>query len=95
MQLNPYLLYRHGIQNPKSRFWVILLTLLYIILPLDLIPELIIPFVGLLDDGILLSILVTELTRLYLGSRQNPTKATDPNTGNFNDDAIPVNAKTK
>jgi uncharacterized membrane protein YkvA (DUF1232 family) len=57
--------YRNLIRNPKYRWWVILGTLLYFISPIDIAPDFI-PFVGELDDTLLLTLLVSEVSGLVI-----------------------------
>lgn len=55
-----YSLYRKLVVNPKYRWWVIGATLAYVLSPIDIAPD-ILPFVGEIDDAIVVSLLVTEL----------------------------------
>lgn len=57
--------YRGAIRHPKWRWAVILGTAVYLLSPLDISPDLI-PIVGWLDDGILATLLVTELSALAM-----------------------------
>ncbi|BAT53251.1 hypothetical protein NOS3756_22100 [Nostoc sp. NIES-3756] len=57
--------YRNLLRNPKYRIWVILATLVYIVSPIDIAPDFI-PFVGQIDDFLVLSILVSEVSGLVL-----------------------------
>ena len=57
--------YRSTIRNPKYRWWVILGTLVYLISPFDISPDFI-PIVGQLDDFVLVSLLVTEVSQLVM-----------------------------
>lgn len=57
--------YRGLFRNPKYRWWVIVGTLAYILSPIDIAPDFI-PFVGEIDDFLVLSILVTEVSGLVL-----------------------------
>jgi uncharacterized membrane protein YkvA (DUF1232 family) len=41
-------------------------TALYLVSPVDLLPELFLPLVGALDDGLLITLLVTELSALTM-----------------------------
>lgn len=59
--------YRNLIRNPKYRWWVILGTLVYFISPIDIIPD-IFPIVGEIDDVLLMTLLVTEVSGLVLDS---------------------------
>lgn len=60
-----YSLYRGIIRNPKSRGWVILGTLVYLLSPLDISPD-IIPIIGQIDDVVLLTILFSELYQMLV-----------------------------
>jgi uncharacterized membrane protein YkvA (DUF1232 family) len=77
--------YHNAIQNPKYRWWIILGTLVYILSPFDLSPDLF-PVVGEIDDLILVTLMVTEVSQLILdrfkASRANTTASTAGTTGN-------------
>ena len=53
------------IRNSKYRWFVILGSLLYLVSPLDISPD-IFPIVGWIDDGLLATIVVTELTQMAI-----------------------------
>lgn len=57
--------YRNTIRNPKYRWWIILGTLVYFFSPIDILPD-VFPIVGWLDDGILVTLLATELSQLMI-----------------------------
>ena len=57
--------YRTTLRNPKYRWWIILGTLVYLISPFDISPDFI-PIVGQLDDFVLVSLLVTEVSQLVM-----------------------------
>ncbi|EDX84165.1 conserved hypothetical protein [Synechococcus sp. PCC 7335] len=57
--------YRGALRHPKWRWAIILGTAFYLISPIDISPDLI-PIVGWLDDGILATLLVTELSSLAM-----------------------------
>jgi len=61
-------------KGKKSFFqenWLLILVLLYIILPVDLIPD-VTPIVGTLDDGALLLLnIIIEYRKWRLGSRED------------------------
>lgn len=87
-----YSWYRNTVRNPKYRWWMILGTLLYIFSPFDIVPDLI-PFFGPIDDVLILSILVSEISQLVLDkakSRKDGTVASD--TGNSTEKTVDVNA---
>ena len=52
--------YRSLLQNPKYRWWVVGASLVYLVSPIDLAPDFI-PFVGLIDDTLIISLLVSEV----------------------------------
>jgi uncharacterized membrane protein YkvA (DUF1232 family) len=76
--------YRQTIRNPKYRWWIILGTLVYLLSPFDISPDFI-PIVGEIDDIMLATLLVTELSQLVLEkfkSSKNPvTNAQTTATG--------------
>ncbi len=55
--------YRSSLKNPKYRWLVVLGTLTYLVSPLDISPD-VFPIVGWVDDGILITLLVTELMQI-------------------------------
>lgn len=57
--------YRNTIRNPKYRWWLIGGSLLYLLSPLDISPDFL-PIVGWIDDGVIATLLVTELSQLML-----------------------------
>ncbi len=68
MNISPtsiYNWYRNSIRNPKYRWWIILGTLVYLISPIDISPDFI-PIAGALDDFVLVSLLVTEVSQLIM-----------------------------
>jgi|LakMenE01Jun11ns_1017448.scaffolds.fasta_scaffold9443814_2 uncharacterized membrane protein YkvA (DUF1232 family) len=68
--MNPIALYQKVLNNPKTRYWVVGLTLIYFFSPIDIIPDFFFPF-GYIDDGVLLSMMFGELTKIYLDNRKN------------------------
>jgi uncharacterized membrane protein YkvA (DUF1232 family) len=53
--------YRDVIRNPKYRWWIIAGSLIYLISPIDISPDFI-PIVGWIDDGLIATLLVAELS---------------------------------
>ncbi len=53
------------IRNSKYRWLVILGSLVYLVSPLDISPD-IFPVIGWIDDGLLATIVVTELSQMAL-----------------------------
>lgn len=60
-----YSWYRGALRHPKYRWLIILGTATYLISPLDISPD-VFPIIGWLDDGILATLLVTELSSLAM-----------------------------
>ncbi len=58
-----YSWYRKLVANPKYRWWMIGGTLIYVLSPIDIAPDFI-PFIGQIDDTIMITILATELTQV-------------------------------
>ncbi|WP_066379384.1 MULTISPECIES: YkvA family protein [unclassified Anabaena] len=84
--------YRNVLRNPKYRWWVILGSILYMLSPIDIAPDFI-PIVGQLDDVLLLSILVTEVSGLVMEgwkARKGETNTSTDSTST--DDTIDVDA---
>ncbi|MFK8182613.1 MAG: YkvA family protein [Phormidesmis sp.] len=72
-------LYRKALQHTKYRWLVIFGTLLYLVSPLDISPD-VFPILGWIDDGVVVSLLVTEISQLMVqrlkDQRQTTTSAT-------------------
>ncbi len=60
-----YTWYRNTLRNPKYRWWVIIGTVAYLISPLDISPDFI-PIIGQIDDVLLLTLFVTEVSGLVI-----------------------------
>jgi len=61
--------YSNSISHPKYRWVIILGTAAYLLSPIDISPDFI-PLVGWIDDGVVVGLLVTELSRLALDFRR-------------------------
>lgn len=57
--------YRQLIANPKYRWWIIAGTLMYVISPFDVLPDFI-PFIGEIDDAVLVTLVATEVSQFLL-----------------------------
>jgi uncharacterized membrane protein YkvA (DUF1232 family) len=57
--------YRDVIRNPKYRWWIIVGSLAYIISPIDIAPDFI-PIIGQVDDVLILTLLVSEVSQLLI-----------------------------
>lgn len=60
-----YTWYRNTLRHTKYRWLVIAGTLLYLFSPLDISPDFI-PVVGWLDDGLIVTLLVTEMSQVLM-----------------------------
>lgn len=84
-----YSWYRNAIRNPKYRWWVILGTLTYLVIPFDIVPDFF-PIVGEIDDLVVVTLLLTEvyqMTMEHLKSRQK-----SPATASQESETVDVNA---
>ncbi|BCX12929.1 MAG: hypothetical protein KatS3mg067_1867 [Thermosynechococcus sp.] len=66
--------YRNLLRHPKYRWLIIAASLIYLLSPLDISPDLV-PIVGQLDDVTVVVILASELTQLLverIKSRRSP-----------------------
>jgi uncharacterized membrane protein YkvA (DUF1232 family) len=73
--------YRNVLRNPKYRWWIIAGSLIYLISPIDISPDFI-PVIGWIDDGLIATLLVAELsdlvlTRLKARTEQKETSVAD------------------
>ncbi|MBE9028168.1 DUF1232 domain-containing protein [filamentous cyanobacterium LEGE 11480] len=82
--------YRNLIQNPKYRWWVIGGTLLYVLSPIDIAPDFI-PFIGQIDDAVVITLLATELAGV-LRDRAAAVKAKKVDKTVETDDMVDVSA---
>ncbi|MEN9217235.1 MAG: DUF1232 domain-containing protein [Gloeomargarita sp. HHBFW_bins_162] len=73
-----YRWYRDTLRYSPYRWLLVLGSLLYLISPLDISPD-VLPFLGWIDDGILMAILVGELTNLF--HREPPQNTPRPQEG--------------
>jgi uncharacterized membrane protein YkvA (DUF1232 family) len=64
-----YNLYRNLLRDSRYRWVVVLGSLLYLVSPLDLVSD-VLPVIGWIDDGLIATILVTEVSQFLLDQRQ-------------------------
>lgn len=94
MKISPQALYRwygNTLRNPKYRWWIILGTLVYLLSPLDISPDLI-PIVGQVDDFLILSLLLTEVSQIVLNSTQKKSPPNSPQSEAENVKTVDVDA---
>lgn len=76
-----YTWYRNTIRNPKYRWWMILGSILYLVSPIDIAPDFI-PVLGQLDDVVLLTLLVSEVSQVLIeGVKARQGEKVASNTG--------------
>lgn len=89
--------YRSTIRNPKYRWWLILGSLVYLFSPLDISPDFL-PIIGWIDDGVILTLLVTEVSQLLSerlkSADKNTTASTVSGTTTTNSEPVDVKAVT-
>jgi uncharacterized membrane protein YkvA (DUF1232 family) len=61
--------YRRTLRHPQYRWLIVGGTLLYLLSPIDISPDLI-PILGWIDDGVIVTLLVTELSQIMLENFQ-------------------------
>lgn len=72
-----YEFYRNTIRNPKYRWWIILGTLVYLLSPIDISPD-VFPIVGEIDDLLLVTLMMSEVSQiLWEKVRKNPQATTE------------------
>lgn len=68
--------YRKTLRESKYRWLIIVGTLLYLISPIDLLPD-VIPIIGQIDDVLILTLLVSEVSQILV-DRIKVAKAKKP-----------------
>jgi uncharacterized membrane protein YkvA (DUF1232 family) len=71
--------YRSLLQNPKYRWWVVAASVVYLVSPVDLIPDFI-PFAGLIDDTLIISALVAEVAQVAKTKLESQNTRSNVNT---------------
>ncbi len=87
--------YRSAIRHPKYRWWVMLGTAIYLVSPIDVIPD-IFPIVGQIDDVMLAGLLFTELSQMAIAKLQNRQEKNSVATDNVGSETnvVDVDAET-
>ncbi len=87
--------YRSAIRHPKYRWWVMLGTAIYLVSPIDVIPD-IFPIVGQIDDVMLAGLLFTELSQMAIAKLQNRQEKNSVATDNAGSETnvVDVDAET-
>ena len=91
-----YAWYRNGLRNPKYRWLIIFGTLTYLLSPIDISPD-VFPLVGWIDDGILITLLATEVFQLLQGVANRPeqTPVGDSGIQDDEDDGVVVDVQAQ
>jgi uncharacterized membrane protein YkvA (DUF1232 family) len=83
--------YRSAIRNPKYRWWVVLGTMAYLLMPFDFLPDFI-PLIGQLDDVVIISLLVSEVSQLLIDRVKSGKEQPSQTTVAQADSPVDVNA---
>jgi uncharacterized membrane protein YkvA (DUF1232 family) len=85
--------YHSALFNPRYRWWVILGTLIYLLSPLDISPD-IFPIAGQIDDFMILTLLLSEVFKMISQALQAPEiePPTTRDAGDENSTTIDVEA---
>ena len=81
--------YRSLLQNPKYRWWVVGASLIYLVSPIDLAPDFI-PFVGLIDDTLIISLLVSEVASIAKTKLQSQNVRSSKSNADVTDQVVDV-----
>ena len=81
--------YRSLLQNPKYRWWVVGASLVYLVSPIDLAPDFI-PFVGLIDDTLIISLLVSEVALIAKAKLQSQNVRSSKSNPDVTDKVVDV-----
>lgn len=83
--------YRNLLRNPKYRWWVIFASVAYLVSPIDISPD-IFPIVGWIDDGLVISLLVAELSQIVRENLQKRSVRSADNRPNTSDSTVDVDS---
>jgi uncharacterized membrane protein YkvA (DUF1232 family) len=64
-----YSWYRNTLRHPKLRWWIVGGTLLYVLNPLDVLPD-VFPVIGEIDDAVVVTILAAEMSQILLDGKK-------------------------
>ena len=71
-----YSWYRQMLNHPRYRWWIVLGSLAYLLSPIDLLPD-VFPIIGLIDDGLIATLLVSEISQMVLSRLKGKTATPD------------------
>ena len=81
--------YRQVIRNPRYGWLVVAASLVYLLSPLDLAPD-VIPLLGQIDDIVIISILATEVLNVISGRFSAPETVSEFNSDDIEGEIIDV-----
>lgn len=84
--------YRRTLRNTKYRWLIILGTLGYLLIPFDIAPDFI-PVIGWIDDGIIVTLLVAEVSQLMMEQLNKRRVARDSQAATDEPRPIDVNVE--
>ena len=83
--------YRDLLRNPQYRWWVVAGSVVYLVSPIDISPD-IFPVVGWIDDGIVISLLIAEVAQIAKEALQSHNVRADKATTKVEDAPVDINA---
>lgn len=83
--------YRDLLRNPKYRWWIVAGSIVYLVSPLDISPD-IFPVVGWIDDGIVISLLIAEVSQIVKDKLEQHSVRAEKATETVSDATVDVNA---
>jgi uncharacterized membrane protein YkvA (DUF1232 family) len=83
--------YRDLLRNPKYRWWVIVGSVAYIVSPIDISPD-VFPIVGWIDDGLVISLLVAEVSQIVKEKLQEKSVRGAETSTNASEASVDVKA---
>ena len=89
-----YSWYRTSLRNPKYRWLIIAGTLTYLLSPIDIAPD-VFPFLGWIDDGILITLLVAELSQLFQSGADGPEQESQTQGVSQDEDGVVVDVNAQ
>ncbi len=84
-----YQWYRSTLRNPKYRNWIIIASMIYLFSPIDISPDFI-PIVGWIDDGVVLTLLVSEVSQILAEKMRKRQEVSSPKNVNHTTTTIDV-----
>ncbi|NEP15942.1 MAG: DUF1232 domain-containing protein [Leptolyngbya sp. SIO4C1] len=84
--------YRQTLRHPKYRWLIIAGTLLYLVSPIDISPDFL-PIVGWIDDGLLATLLIAELSQLATDLLANRRQRPNAEANTADEPVIDVQAR--